>query len=155
MWRLGSTMRADWKDLGAGSLYFLFGVLGLLLGRDLPVGQASAMGPGYVPHLVSFGLIGIGVAMGGRGLRRRAAVSGFPRFAFGIAALVFGSVLAFAFALERFGVILATALLVSVAAFAGGRPRLRETVALIVSLSLLVVLVFVKGLSVHMALWPW
>lgn len=148
-------MRIDWKDVGAGLTYCLFGILGLLLGADLQMGQASEMGAGYVPRMVSLGLLGIGLVMAARGVCRPARPGDFPRFRWGTAAIVLGSVISFAFALEHLGVVAATAMLVIVAAFAGGKPHWRETVLLIVCLSLLVVLVFVKGLSVHMRIWPW
>jgi hypothetical protein len=148
-------MRVDWKHVGAGLTYCLFGVLGLLLGKDLQMGDASAMGPGYVPRMVSIGLLGIGFIMAVRGGIRPSHPGDFPRFRWGTAAIVLGSVISFAFALEHLGVVVATAMLVIVAAFAGGKPQWRETVLLIVCLSVLVVLVFVKGLSVHMRIWPW
>jgi len=148
-------MQLDWKNIGAGLTYGLFGGLGLLLGMDLPMGDAAAMGPGYVPRLVSFALLGIGAVLVLRGtLRSRAAVS-FPSFSWRINGLVLGAVVAFAVALERAGLIVATAAMVGVAVFAGKRPRLKETLLLIVTLCALVVLVFVYGLSVHMRVWPW
>jgi hypothetical protein len=148
-------MRVDWKDVGAGLTYCLFGILGLLLGKNLQMGNPSEMGPGYVPRMVSIGLLGIGIVMTARGGIRSSRPGGFPRFRWGTAAIVLGSVISFAFALEHLGVVAATAMLVTVAAFAGGKPQWRETGLLIVCLSVLVVLVFVKGLSVHMRIWPW
>jgi hypothetical protein len=148
-------MRLDWKNIGAGLTYGLFGALGLILGRNLPMGDAAAMGPGYVPRLVSVALVGIGAALFLRGtLRSRAAVA-FPSFSWRINGLVLGAVVAFAVALERAGLIAATGVMVAVAVFAGGKPRLKETLLLIVALCTLVVIVFVYGLGVHMRVWPW
>lgn len=148
-------MRLDWKKIGAGLTYGLFGALGLILGRGLPAGNAAAMGPGYVPRMVSIALMGIGAILVLWGaLRSREAVR-FPAFSWRINALVLGSVIAFAVALERAGLVAATAILVTVAVFAGKKPRAKETLALIGALSALVVLVFVYGLGVHMRVWPW
>ena len=36
-------MRLDWKNIGAGLTYALFGALGLILGRELPLGDAAAI----------------------------------------------------------------------------------------------------------------
>jgi hypothetical protein len=148
-------MRLDWKNIGAGLTYGLFGALGLILGRDLPMGDAAAMGPGYVPRMVSVALMGIGAILVLRGtLRSRAAIR-FPAFSWRINVLVLGSVMAFAFALERAGLVAATAILVAVAVFAGEKPRTKETLLLIAALSTMVVVVFVYGLGVHMRVWPW
>lgn len=148
-------MQLDWKNIGAGLTYALFGVLGLALGYELPMGDAAAMGPGYVPRMVSIALLGIGAALVLRGtLRSRGAVR-FPTFSWRINGLVLGSVVAFAATLERAGLVAATAVLVAVAVFAGERPRAKETLFLIAVLSALVVLVFVVALSVHMRVWPW
>jgi hypothetical protein len=148
-------MRLDWKQIGAGLTYGLFGAAGLLLGRDLPMGDAVAMGPGYVPRMVSIGLLGVGGLMVIRGMVRARAKVPLPAFEWRTILLVLGSVTAFAFVLKPLGVVPATALLVAIAAFAGDRPRLRETAALIAVLAVFVVLVFVKGLGVYMHLWPW
>jgi hypothetical protein len=148
-------MRLDWKNIGAGLTYGLFGALGLILGRELPMGDAAAMGPGYVPRMVSVALVGIGAILVFRGtLRSRSAIR-FPAFSWGINTLVLGSVMAFAATLERAGLIAATGVLVVVSVFAGEKPRAKETLALIAALSTLVVLVFVYGLGVHMRVWPW
>jgi hypothetical protein len=148
-------MQLDWKNIGAGLTYGLFGALGLLLGRELPMGDAAAMGPGYVPRLVSIALVGIGVMLVLRGTLRSRAAVGFPAFSWRINGLVLGAVVAFAVALERAGLVAATTLLVAVAVFAGKQPRLKETLALMVVLSVLVVVVFVSALGVHMRVWPW
>jgi hypothetical protein len=148
-------MRLDRKNIGAGLTYGLFGALGLILGRELPMGDAAAMGPGYVPRLVSIALVGIGAILVVRGTFRSRAAVGFPAFSWRISGLVLGAVMAFALALERAGLVAATAVLVAVAAFAGQKPRVKETLALIVALSILVVVVFVYALGVHMRVWPW
>jgi hypothetical protein len=148
-------MRLDWKQIGAGLTYGLFGALGLILGRALPMGDAAAMGPGYVPRMVSIALVGIGAILVVRGTLRSRTAVGFPAFAWRINGLVLGAVMAFALALERAGLVAATAVLVAAAAFAGQKPRAKETLLLIVALSILVVVVFVVALGVHMRVWPW
>ena len=51
------------KDFLAGTLFTAFGLLGLWLGRTLPVGAASAMEAGYFPRLVCTLLVVIGAAL--------------------------------------------------------------------------------------------
>jgi hypothetical protein len=119
------------------------------------MGEASAMGPGYVPWMISVGLAAIGGALVLRGTLCPGRQSAFPLIGWRTILLVLGSVIAFAAALHRLGVVIATLLLVGIAVFAGEQPRLRETVGLMAILSAMVVLVFIKGLGVHMRIWPW
>ena len=41
------------KDFGAGVLYLAFGAVGFYIARDYGMGQASRMGPGYFPTVLS------------------------------------------------------------------------------------------------------
>ena len=50
------------KDLWSGLMFAGFGVLALVMGNSLAVGTAIRMGPGYVPRMLSYILIGLGVA---------------------------------------------------------------------------------------------
>ena len=52
------------KDFGAGILYIAFGAVGFYIARDYGFGQASRMGPGYFPSVLSglllaFGLVAV------------------------------------------------------------------------------------------------
>jgi divalent metal cation (Fe/Co/Zn/Cd) transporter len=148
-------MKANWSDVGAGLTYGAFGLLGVLLGRDLPMGNAAMMGPGYVPRMIAIGLLIVGAAMIVRGLCRTGAALPLPTVKVRIIAPIFGSIIAFALALPRLGVITATAILVSIAVFADKGPRLRDTFFLIAGLCALVYVVFIIGLDVQMRAWPW
>ena len=50
------------KDLGAGLLYIAFGAVGFYIAREYGMGQASRMGPGYFPTVLSSRLILFGAA---------------------------------------------------------------------------------------------
>ena len=47
----------DRPDFLTAALFVGFGALGLWAGRDLTLGSASAMGPGYLPRIVCWLLI--------------------------------------------------------------------------------------------------
>ena len=52
------------KDFGAGILYIAFGAVGYFIALDYGFGQASRMGPGYFPSVLSallmvFGLMAV------------------------------------------------------------------------------------------------
>src|SRR4051812_35594555 len=50
------------KDLGAGLLYLVFGAVGFFIALDYGFGQASRMGPGYFPSVLSGLLMLFGAA---------------------------------------------------------------------------------------------
>ena len=52
------------QDFGSAILFLLIGLAGLYFGKDLTYGTTSRMGPGYFPYLLSWLIIGIGVAVG-------------------------------------------------------------------------------------------
>ena len=56
------------QDVGAGLMFIAIGALGLFLARNYPVGTALRMEPGYVPRLLCWGIIGVGVITAARGL---------------------------------------------------------------------------------------
>ena len=56
------------QDLGAAIILGLLGIGGLYFGREYDVGTASAMGPGYMPVMLSGGLILFGIIVGIRSL---------------------------------------------------------------------------------------
>ena len=62
------------RDFWSGALFVAFGAGGLLVSRDYALGSAIKMGPGYLPTIVCWGLIGLGSIILVKGL----AVSG-PR----------------------------------------------------------------------------
>lgn len=148
-------MKANWRDVGAGFTYGTFGLLAVFLGRNLPMGDTAMMGPGYVPRMVAIGLLIVGATMIVRGLTRPGASLPLPGVKARVIVPVLGSVIAFALALPRIGVMAATVIMVSLAVFAAKSPRFKETLLLIGGLCLLVFLVFIKGLGVQMPVWPW
>jgi hypothetical protein len=51
------------RDTLTGTLFVVFGVLWLWLGRDYPLGSASRLGPGAFPLMLSVALVAIGAAV--------------------------------------------------------------------------------------------
>ena len=56
------------QDFGAGAVFIVIGIAGIVFGGDLPMGTTSRMGPGYFPTLLSVLIILIGTIVGARGL---------------------------------------------------------------------------------------
>ena len=143
------------KNVLAGLMFVGVAVFGLWASRNYPIGTALRMSTGYVPRLLCWILLGLGIAILAIGLR---ATDG--RNAFADArhwrALVFvpGSLLVFAFAMDRLGVVIATVLLVGVGSLAGKEVRPLEVAGAVVVLVLLTLGIFIWGLSLPIPIWP-
>ncbi|MFT3961780.1 tripartite tricarboxylate transporter TctB family protein [Propionivibrio sp.] len=99
------------KDLLAGLLFIGIALGFLAVGRDLEIGAALDMGPGYFPAVIAglLALLGLAVTLGA--LKNRAGRS-LPRFKWKPLAMVVGAPLIFAALVDFFG--LAPALIAAV-----------------------------------------
>jgi hypothetical protein len=140
------------KDLGAGILYLAFGAVGFYIAREYGFGQASRMGPGYFPSVLSTLLMLFGAAS-----VIRSFVSKNPEevgaFAWKPLLFVCGSTALFGLLLNGAGLIVALIAL-SVVSAAGSHFFKFEwrAVAALVALVVFCALVFAKGLGVPMPL---
>ncbi len=132
-------------DVLSGVMFAGMGILALVLGKDLRMGTAARMGPGYVPWLLSWALIVLGAAMAGRGLLRGSAPFRFGNWR--PVVLVTLAALCFAFLLERAGFLPALVALVVVSALGGAESRRWETVALAFFLAVFATAVFKYALG--------
>ncbi len=139
-------------DLLAGLVFIAVGALGLYAGRDLRMGAAAMMGPGYLPTIVSSLILLIGAVVTAMGLLRSTEALDPVRLRPLLIILV--AVAGFAFAAEYLGFVIASAWLIGVASMADREARPREVLASIVVLTLFGILVFIVGLGVQMPLGP-
>ena len=144
--------RIDLQDLLFGLLLVVVAAGTLVATRNLAVGHAADMGPGYMPRVVALALMGFGLFFSGRGLMRTrlgiAPVQLRPLLA------ILASVGVFALTAERLGLAIASVLAVILASFATREGRLIETVAFAIVLSGAAVLLFVKLLGLPIPIWP-
>lgn len=139
------------QDLGAGLLLIAIGAGGIVFGRELTFGSAARMGPGFLPVILSWLIVGFGVLIAGRAFALDGeAVKVFRPRALG---LVVAAIIAFALLVERTGLALAVLALVAIAGFARPNPSARELAALAVALSLGAVAVFVYALGQPIPAW--
>jgi hypothetical protein len=150
----------DRKDLGAGGLFLGFGVAALVLARDLPVGTAVRMGPGYFPTVLGALLALVGAAVVLRALLHRSPPAGSGEVAPPPAPFAWRPLLVISAATALFGLLLrgaglvpATAVLVIGSAWASPKFSLRSAVPLAVGAAVFCALVFVKGLGVPMPIF--
>jgi hypothetical protein len=166
----------DRKDLGAGGIFLGFGVAALGLARDLPMGTAGRMGPGYFPTVLGGLLALVGAAViaraalrglragpaDGAGAPPAAAPAGppprppagrEPPFAWRPLVLVTAATAAFGMLLRGAGLVPATVVLVIGSACASPRFSLRTAVPLAVGSAIFCALVFVKALGVPLPIF--
>jgi hypothetical protein len=153
-------MPLDWrilarKDVLSGLMFIVVAVFGLWASRNYPIGTALRMSTGYVPRLLCWILLGLGVVIMAIGLRandERGAFAGVRDWR----ALVFvpGSLLVFAFAMDRLGIVIATILLVGVGSLAGRDSRPLEVAGAAIFLVVLTLTIFIWGLELPIPIWP-
>ena len=120
-------------DLLAGLCLLACAGLAWWFGRDLSVGTAFRMGPGYIPRLLTWIILGFGVL-----LLVRAFVMHGPRLApwpLRPIVLVLGAMLVFAVSVERAGLLIAATLSVGMGALATPQNGWRSVLALAIGLA--------------------
>jgi putative tricarboxylic transport membrane protein len=142
------------KDILSGLMFMSVAALGLFLSRDYPIGRATAMGTGYVPRLLCWMLLALGVVVLLQGLRRGAVTLERGPPVWRALILVPAALLAFAFAIGSLGVVAAIVLLVIVGALAGRESRLLEVPAVAAALVALTLVIFVWGVGLPIPIWP-
>lgn len=141
------------KDFWAGILFIAFGLAAVIIARDYAMGSAGRMGPGYFPRGLGAILIVLGLVLCVRALRLRGASIAFPTFK--PLLIVLGSVILFAFAAPKLGLIAATALLIVAASTASHEFRWKEALLSSAFLAVFVLGAFVYGLKLQLPTWPW
>jgi hypothetical protein len=137
------------KDFLAGLMFIAFGLGALYLGRHLAVGTTVRMGPGWVPHALSYIMLVLGsiisvIALFVPGDRTEA-----PHWK-PITMVTIGIVL-FAVLLERTGMLPALVALVLVASLGGDEFKIVEVIGNMVVLAILSIIVFKIGLGMNIA----
>jgi putative tricarboxylic transport membrane protein len=140
------------QDFLSGLMFLGWGIAGLWIGHDYPMGSALRMGPGYLPRLLCWGLVLLGIVIAVRG----AMVAGEPigRWHWRPLVIVSIAVLAFALLLEPAGLIVATLALVLAGRFGGPEFRFVESLVLGAALAVGAIVIFVYALKLPMPIWP-
>lgn len=141
------------RDVLAGLVFMVFGVLAFVISRNYASGSLLDMGPGYFPRILSvlLSLLGALILLRGVKSKLREGVS-WAFLPLGILSL---SMVLFGFLVERVGLVLSLAVLVLVSAAAGCEFKFREVVLLAAVVCLFAVVVFVWGLKMRFPLFVW
>jgi hypothetical protein len=137
----------DIKAVGRGAIFLALGLFVVAVGHRYPMGSAINMGPGYFPMLMSGLMIAFAIVNICLGLGRRNEAAPAPTFSFRPLALITLGMILFATLIERAGLIPAVVTLVILAVLAGGRPRWRELVIMLLVLGGIASALFVFGLG--------
>lgn len=140
------------QDVAAGLMFIGFGTLGLYLARNYPIGTALRMEPGYVPRLLCWGMIGMGVIIAARGLL--AGDAAIARWHWRPLLFVLGGLIAFRYLIEPVGLVTAAIVIVVLGAFGSREVKLKDTLLLAVGLAAGSVALFYYALGLPMRIWP-
>ncbi|HYD06652.1 MAG TPA: tripartite tricarboxylate transporter TctB family protein [Reyranella sp.] len=138
------------KDFLSGLLFIAFGVAALYYGRNLAMGTAVRMGPGYVPHMLAYIMIGLGMLIAVVALVTAAEPVDVPKWK--PITLVTIGIFVFAALFERAGLFPALVALILIASLAGEEFKLTEVLANMAVLTALCIAVFKIGLSMNISI---
>ena len=138
------------KDFYAGMIYLAIGLYAIVMGRELPMGTALAMGPAYFPTVLGAILSFIGLISLIRSLVR----TGEPiqTFAWKPLLLIVAATLVFGLLVRGAGLIVALPLFVIMTAFASVKFRWGPALALAAAATVFCAGVFIVGLGVPLPL---
>jgi hypothetical protein len=135
----------------SGLLFIGFGLTALYFGRHLAMGTAVRMGPGFVPHMLAFIMIGLGLILSVvAALVNKGEPAEAPRWK--PITLVTIGIFVFAALFERTGMFPALVALILIASAGGDEFKLTEVLGNIVVLTILCILVFKVGLSMNISI---
>ncbi len=138
------------KDFLSGLMFIAFGLVALYFGRKLAMGTAVRMGPGYVPHMLAYIMMGLGFLITIVALVTASEPVEAPKWK-PITLVTIGIVI-FALLFERAGLFPALVALILIASAGGEEFKLSEVLANIAVLTVLCVIVFKVGLSMNISI---
>jgi len=147
-------LRINLHDVLFGIFLIVAAGAAMFMTRNLTIGTASNMGPGYMPLAVALIILGFGVFLIGRGLLT-GNEQGIETVQLRPILAVLVSVGVFALLAERAGLVLASLATIIVAGFGGREFRIVESVLFACVLTACAALLFVSVLDLPLPLWPW
>ena len=123
--------------------------------RDLPMGTLMRMGPGNFPAALGAILAFFGLFIAARGLWRTppGTSAGSVSWELRPVGCIVAAMVAFGFAMPRFGLLPALLVMFAITTFASRELRWREALTLTVVLSAFAVIVFILLLKLPFQLW--
>jgi hypothetical protein len=144
------------KDFLSGLMFIVFGLVALYFGHHLAVGTSVRMGPGYVPRMLSYILLGLGGLICVVALYAGGEIVEKPKWK-PITMVTIG-IICFALLLEPSriwpvtGLLPALVALVLISSLGGEEFKLVEVIGNIIVLSILCIIVFKVGLGMNISI---
>ncbi len=140
------------KDLYAGLMFSLCGVLTLVGAGRYKLGTAARMGPGFFPTLLGSLLTILGLVI----VIRALWIPGERVKSWGLRPLllVTGAIIGFAVLVQPLGLVVATLVMILVSCFGGREFHLGEVAVLCLLLVTIAVALFAWGLGIPFKIWP-
>ncbi len=145
-------MKINAKDVLAGLLLASFAIAGLWLNQDHTLGTARRMGPGYMPMLTFWLLLGIGGIVFLIGLFN--GPDKLERWAMRELILVLAALGVFGLILEQAGLFVTLAVTIGISTLADNTHKPKGVIGLILFLLALCWWVFIRELDIRIELWP-
>lgn len=144
------------RDMVAGLFFSACGLFAVIAASDLPMGTAGRMASGYFPTVLGYLLTALGIVISLKGAFTRPKDTGeiIYRFDFRIVSTIVIAVGAFGALLPYLGLFASLSLMVLLSALANLKPKLKETLGLIVFINLFVWVVFIMLIDLHVPMWP-
>lgn len=135
-------------------MFIAFGLFFAGFAQQYDMGSAARMGPAFFPTLLGGLLLLLGVLIGIQGLAIEEADSKIDPFYFKPLLFVLGSVVLFGLLLRPAGLIVSLLVMVIVSSWGGHEFKLRDVLLLSLGLTLLMLAVFIYGLSMTIPVLP-
>lgn len=141
------------QDLLAGLLFVAFGSAALWFGQSYAFGSATRMGPGYLPNVLGWLLVGLGIFIAVRAF----VLSGvpIPRIHLRPQVMIIAALVAFALLIERLGLMAAAAAVVVLGSLASREARPFEIIVIAAFTAAAAVGLFITLLGQPMQPWAW
>jgi hypothetical protein len=131
-------------------MFIAFGLTALYFGRNLATGTTVRMGPGYVPHMLSYIMLVLGFIIAALALVYDGEPVEAPKWK-PITMVTIGIVV-FALLFETTGMFPSLVALILIASWGGDEFKLWEVIGNIIVLTILCILVFKVGLSMNISI---
>ncbi|HLG49035.1 MAG TPA: tripartite tricarboxylate transporter TctB family protein [Reyranella sp.] len=137
------------KDFLSGVMFIAFGLGALWFGRHLQMGTTVRMGPGYVPHMLAYIMLGLGLIIAVVALYSGGEQVEAPKWR--PITMVTVGIIVFALLFETTGMFPSLVALVLIASLGGDEFKLTEVIGNIIVLTILCILVFKVGLQMNIS----
>lgn len=142
------------RDFWSGVLFFVTGILFMVLSRQYQLGTAAKMGPGYFPTILGGLMAALGLLIMLPAFAKRGPEVKIDRVDFKAILLVLVAVAVYAATLPKLGFIVSLMLLICISSLASHEFKIKTTLISAVVLLVFSWLVFVKGLELQFPFLP-